>query len=96
MRQDEGLIKIWLAHRKQMRVVGEEELRRIRERIDHDPFARSLGIELLELGPGYGRAAMTVREEMLNFQGIPHGGAIFSLADAAFAAASNSHGRTAV
>jgi acyl-CoA thioesterase len=28
--------------------------------------------------------------------GIPHGGAIFSLADAAFAAAGNSHGQTAV
>jgi len=33
---------------------------------------------------------------MLNFHGIPHGGAIFSLADAAFAAASNSHGTRAV
>ncbi len=31
-----------------------------------------------------------------NFQGIAHGGAIFSLADAAFAAASNSHGTPAV
>jgi acyl-CoA thioesterase len=33
---------------------------------------------------------------MLNFHGIPHGGAVFSLADAAFAAASNSHGQTAL
>jgi acyl-CoA thioesterase len=39
---------------------------------------------------------VTVREHMLNFHGIPHGGAIFSLADAAFAAASNSYGQTAV
>lgn len=73
-----------------------EEIQRIRERISGDPFARSLGIELLELGPGYSRTAMTVREGMLNFHGIPHGGAIFSLADAAFAAAGNSHGKTAV
>jgi acyl-CoA thioesterase len=33
---------------------------------------------------------------MVNFHGIPHGGAVFSLADAAFAAAGNSHGQTAV
>ena len=66
------------------------------EKIRRDPFARSLGIELLELQPGYSRMKMTVRGEMLNFHGIPHGGAIFSLADAAFAAASNSHGIQAV
>lgn len=66
------------------------------EKIRRDPFTRSLGIELLELQPGYSKMRMTVREDMLNFHGIPHGGAIFSLADAAFAAASNSHGTQAV
>jgi acyl-CoA thioesterase len=33
---------------------------------------------------------------MLNFQGYPHGGVIFTLADVAFGAACNSHGETAV
>jgi acyl-CoA thioesterase len=66
------------------------------ERISQDPFACFLGIELLELGPGYSKVSMTVGAQMLNFHGIPHGGALFSLADAAFAAASNSHGQTAV
>lgn len=66
------------------------------QRIGQDPFACFLGIELLELRAGYSKVAMIVREELLNFHGIPHGGAIFSLADAAFAAASNSHGQTAV
>ena len=66
------------------------------QHISQDPFARFLGIELLELREGYSRVAMTVGEHMLNFHGIPHGGVIFSLADAAFAAASNSHGQTAV
>ena len=33
---------------------------------------------------------------MVNFQGYPHGGVIFSLADIAFGAACNSHGETAV
>jgi acyl-CoA thioesterase len=33
---------------------------------------------------------------MVNFQGYPHGGVIFSLADVAFGAACNSHGEPAV
>jgi acyl-CoA thioesterase len=33
---------------------------------------------------------------MVNFQGYPHGGVIFSLADIAFGAACNSHGEPAV
>lgn len=66
------------------------------QRISRDPFAAFLGIELLELREGYSRVALTVGEHMLNFHGIPHGGVIFSLADAAFAAASNSYGQVAV
>jgi acyl-CoA thioesterase len=66
------------------------------QRIRQDPFARHLGIDLLEVGDGYSRCTMTVDEQMLNFAGIPHGGAIFSLADVAFGAASNSHGQLAV
>jgi acyl-CoA thioesterase len=33
---------------------------------------------------------------MVNFQGFPHGGVIFTLADIAFGAACNSHGEPAV
>ncbi len=66
------------------------------QRISQDPYARFLGIELHALGPGYSKVSMVVGEHMLNFHGIPHGGVIFSLADAAFAAASNSHGQTAL
>ena len=65
-------------------------------KISQDPFAQRMGIELQEVRPGCSRASMTLTPDMLNFHGIPHGGAIFSLADAAFAAASNSHGQTAV
>ena len=68
----------------------------IYQQISEDPFARFLGIELLELYEGYSKVTMTVGEHMLNFHGIPHGGIIFSLADSAFAAASNSHGQVAV
>lgn len=45
----------------------------IRERIEQDLFARSLGIELLELNPGYAKCVMTVRDEMVNFHGSAHG-----------------------
>jgi acyl-CoA thioesterase len=66
------------------------------ERAAGDPFACSLGIELIEAGPGCSVVAMTVRKEMLNSHDTAHGGVVFSLADAAFAAASNSHGPLAV
>ena len=68
----------------------------IMHRISQDPFARLLGIEVLEIGEGHSRAMMIVGEHMLNFCGIPHGGALFSLADVAFAAAANSRGQVAV
>ena len=48
------------------------------------------------MGPGYSRLAMILQPHMVNFHGIPHGGAIFTLADAAFAAAGNSYGQVAV
>ncbi len=71
-------------------------LKAIREALNGDPFARLLGIEVQEVGEGYGRASMRVRADLLNSQGFAHGGAIFSLADMAFAAASNSHNKVAV
>ena len=72
------------------------QLEEIAHYINQSPFARSLGIELQELKEGYAVATMVVREDMLNSQGNPHGGAIFTLADTAFGAAGNSHGRRAV
>jgi len=71
-------------------------LEKIAQHISQDPFARFLGIELLELREGYSKMALTVEEHMLNFHGLPHGGVIFALADAAFAAACNSYGQVAV
>lgn len=68
----------------------------VRERIESDPYCATLGIELRELGTGSATTALTVTHDLVNFHGTPHGGALYSLADAAFAAASNSHGDTAV
>jgi acyl-CoA thioesterase len=64
--------------------------------VENDSFARNLGIEMLDYGVGYAKARLTIRSNHLNSAGILHGGAIFSLADAAFAVASNSHGPLAV
>ncbi len=68
----------------------------IESRIKSDSFAKALGIEFLEIIPGYAKARMKVSSDMLNFHGVAHGGVIFTLADAVFAAASNAHGTRAV
>jgi acyl-CoA thioesterase len=73
-----------------------ELLKGILERVRDDPYANALGIKVLEIGEGYAKASLTVGENMLNFHGVAHGGLIASLADVAFAAASNSRNRKAV
>jgi len=64
--------------------------------IQNDPFAKHLGATVEIIEPGHSRVTITVTEKMVNFHGITHGGLIFTLGDIAFAAASNSHGQTAV
>jgi len=62
----------------------------------NDKFAERSGIELLSVSPGQARAKMTLHPHHLNGYSTVQGGAIFTLADFAFAAASNSHGTVAV
>lgn len=66
------------------------------EFLNRDRLAKTLGIQLTEVADGYGKAVMTVTEPVLNGLDHTQGGAIFSLADYAFAAASNSSGTPAV
>jgi acyl-CoA thioesterase len=61
-----------------------------------DAASQGLGMELLEVGPGRARLAMTVTDRMVNGHDLCHGGFIFTLADSAFAFACNSHGHYAV
>lgn len=56
-----------------------------------DDASKGLGMEIVEVGPGFATLAMTVRPDMVNGQRIAHGGFIFTLADSAFAFACNSH-----
>jgi acyl-CoA thioesterase len=61
-----------------------------------DKFARHSGIELDDVKPGWAKASMKVEPFHLNGARTVHGGAIFTLADFAFAVASNSHGTLAM
>ena len=61
-----------------------------------DQFAALAGCELLDIKPGYATARMKVEKKHLNAAGGCQGGALFTLADIAFAAAVNSHGRVTV
>jgi acyl-CoA thioesterase len=63
---------------------------------ENDRFAKHAGIELLKVAEGTATARMKITEQHLNGVNIVHGGAIFTLADLTFAAASNSHGTVAV
>lgn len=64
--------------------------------MDKDYMSQWLGIERLEEKTGACTLKMSVRKEMLNGFGIAHGGITYSLADSAFAFASNSRGKKAV
>lgn len=61
-----------------------------------DRYATNLGIRLVAAASDRVTVAMTVTDEMTNFLGGLHGGALFSLADCAFSLASNLAGDRAV
>lgn len=64
--------------------------------VEREPFARKLGMRLVELDEGYSRVEMVFTKDLENIFGMAHGGALFSLLDEAFETASNSHGSVAV
>ncbi len=68
----------------------------IKDFLSNDRFAAGAGVELLETGTGYAKARMEITPRHLNAGGVCQGGAIFTLADLAFAAACNVGGRLTV
>ncbi|HMO29981.1 hotdog fold thioesterase, partial [Enterovirga sp.] len=60
-----------------------------------DRAGAGLGLQLLDIGPGYATVAMTVTEAMTNGAGEARGGFVFLLAESAFAFACNSRGEKA-
>ena len=76
--------------------MNENRIQKINEHIQSDPFARFLGAKVEIIKPGHSQVSLTITDDMINFNGITHGGVIFAIGDIAFAAASNSHGQKAV
>ncbi len=54
-----------------------------------DNFAELLGIQLIEAKDGYAKVTMKVEKKHTNAHGFTHGGAVFTVADYAFAHACN-------
>ena len=61
-----------------------------------DRYAALTGIEIIEAGKGYCKARLPIEDKHKNAADVVQGGAIFTLADLAFAVASNSHGQLAL
>lgn len=66
------------------------------DRVEKEPFARLLDIQLRDVSEGYALCEMRYTGDMDNIYGNAHGGAIFGLIDEAFEISSNSHDRVAV
>lgn len=71
------------------KISNEEAWKIARWMRENDRFAALLGIELLEVEPGYCKVSMKVTGDMLNAVRVTHGGVTFALADFAFAVACN-------
>jgi acyl-CoA thioesterase len=61
-----------------------------------DRYAALTGIEIIEVQKGYCKTRLVIEDKHLNAANVVQGGAIFTLADLAFAVASNSHGQLAL
>ena len=66
------------------------------KQIEKEPFGKKFGLKLIDVRKGYAKVEMRFTQDLENMFGMAHGGAIFSLIDAAFEIASNSHGTMAV
>ena len=68
----------------------DNEIERLKELGKNEPIASFLGMQLIELTPGYARVSMKMKREYVNFNGMIFGGIISAVADQAFAYATNS------
>lgn len=79
-----------------MRAMPNATLTSVRTLMARDRFAAAAGVRLIELRAGFARTRMKIRPSHLNGVGTVQGGALFTLADLAFAGACNSNGTVAV
>jgi len=68
----------------------------LKKHFQEEPYARIFGIEIVELEEGRALLKMQTSSRMNNLFGTIHGAATYSLLDAAFELAVNSHGTVAV
>ena len=68
----------------------------MQRQVEREPFAKKLGLRLIDVDEGYALVEMKCTEEMENIFQMTHGGAIFTLIDEAFEISCNSHGTVAV
>jgi len=61
-----------------------------------DKFAKHLGAQIVEVSKGYAKTKLVIQQDFLNGLDVAHGGLIFSLADYAFALASNTKEESAL
>lgn len=63
------------------------DLAHLMEHVNACPYYRYLGFQVVEASEGFARLTMPANENLFQFQGAVHGGAIYSVADAAVAVA---------
>lgn len=64
--------------------------------LEADRFASTSGVELVDADQHYAVCRLPIKENHLNAAGAVQGGAIFTLADTAFAMATNNQGKLTV
>lgn len=65
------------------------DLEELNQRFKEDRFAAMAGVEIREAEPGRAVCAMALDGRHMNANGVPMGGAVFTLADFTYAVASN-------
>ncbi len=65
--------------------IQKSRVKALKKAVETGPYYRHLGMSLEEVNPGFARFRMPFREELLQNNGVVHGGAIASLADTAVA-----------
>lgn len=75
---------------------AERNLAELRAKVEKEPIGSFLGMRLVELAEGYAKVAMKLKPEYRTFNDYTFGGIIMSVADQAFACATNSMGRPSI
>ena len=72
--------------------MSDQSLKIVKKMLSKDYFSEWLGLNVLEISPGYCKLSIKVNKLMLNGFGIGHGGVCFSISDSALAFSANAKG----